>query len=390
MKSGPLNPRIDSALCAPDGGAWDVRNATGEEGEMIPRSDIVSRIWQDDRRLFRFVPLLFASSVYRAGITLRNHAYDAGMRHASRMPCPVISVGNIMVGGTGKTPMVIMLARMLQEHGWKPAVLSRGYGGKRKGPAAVVSDGHEILTGPEEGGDEPVLMGRSLPGVPVIVAGDRSRAGRVAVDRFQADVLILDDGFQHRRLARDMDIVLLDAGRPFGNGFLLPRGGLREPPAALRRADVVVMTSTEEEGAPPPDGIPPIPVFSARRRPVALVQGPTNEISPLADLAGQKVCAFTGIARPDSFRRILEPLCGGIVSFLPFPDHHTYTARDVEDIRQARRDSGARILLTTEKDGIKLTRFSDFFKDVCLLRIDMEIMPSRREFEEHILTRLRQ
>ncbi len=356
---------------------------------MIPRSDIVSRIWHDDRRLLRFVPLVFASSVYRAGITLRNQVYDAGIRHACRMPCPVISVGNIMVGGTGKTPMVIMLARMLKEHGWKPAVLSRGYGGKRKDPAAVVSDGHEILMGPREGGDEPVLIGRSLPGVPVIVARDRFHAGRLAVDRFQADVLILDDGFQHRRLARDMDIVLLDAGRPFGNGFLLPRGGMREPPTALRRADMVVMTSTEEEAGPPPDGIPPIPVFGAWRRPVALVKGPTNEIRPLADLAGKRVCAFSGIAQPDSFRRMLEPLCGGVASFLPFPDHHVYTARDVEDIRQARRDSGARILLTTEKDGIKLTRFPDFFKDLYLLRIAMEIMPSRREFEEQILTRLR-
>lgn len=357
---------------------------------MVPVNKIVSRIFHDDRKLARYVPLLFASFIYRVGINFRNYVYDTGIRHAFRMPCPVISVGNIMVGGTGKTPMVIMLARMLEEHGWKPAVLSRGYGGKRKGRAAVVSDGHEILMGPREGGDEPVLIGRSLPGVPVIVARDRSHAGRLAVDRFQADVLILDDGFQHRRLARDMDIVLLDAGRPFGNGFLLPRGGLRELPTALRRADVVVMTSTEEEAAPPPDGIPPIPVFRARRRPVALVKGPANETRLLADLAGEKVCAFTGIARPESFRRILEPLCGGIASFLPFPDHHVYTARDVEDIRQARRDSGARILLTTEKDGIKLARFPDFFKDLYLLRIAMEITPSRREFEEHILTRLRQ
>ena len=330
------------------------------------------------------------SWLYGIGVNFRNFLFDRNILKKRSFPIPVICVGNLTVGGTGKTPMVIMLARMLEEHGWKPAVLSRGYGGKRKGRAAVVSDGHEILMGPREGGDEPVLMGRSLPGVPVIVARERSHAGRVAVDRFQADVLILDDGFQHRRLARDMDIVLLDAGRPFGNGFLLPRGGLREPPTALRRADVVVMTSTEEEAASPPDDIPQIPVFSARRRPVALVKGPANETRLLADLAGEKVCAFTGIARPESFRRILEPLCGGIASFLPFPDHHVYTARDVENIRQVWRDSSARILLTTEKDGIKLARFPDFFKDLYLLRIAMEITPSRREFEEHILTRLRQ
>ncbi|MBW2673921.1 MAG: tetraacyldisaccharide 4'-kinase [Deltaproteobacteria bacterium] len=240
-----------------------------------------------------------------------------------------------------------------------------------------------------EAGDEPVLMAQNVPDVPVIVARDRSCGGRAAVERFDADVLILDDGFQHRQLARDIDIVLLDGRRPFGNGFMLPRGRMREPLRALRRADVVILTSTGEADAPPSEGIPQIPIFSGRRRPVDLVKGQAKDACPLDCLAGKRVCAFSGIARPDSFRRILEPLCGEVASFVPFPDHHVYTAGDVEYIRDAFRDSGAQVMLTTEKDGIKLTRFPDFFQDLYRLRIAMKIVPSKPEFEEYIITRLK-
>lgn len=354
-------------------------------------NNIAFRIFDDDRRLLRFVPLFLLSLVYRAGVGLRNFLYDTGVLRAHRMPCTVISVGNIMVGGTGKTPMVIMLADMLKGRGFRPAILSRGYGGERReaGRACVVSDGREVLMGPEEAGDEPVLIAQRAPDVPVIVARDRSRAGLLAVERFDADVLILDDGFQHRRLARDIDIVLLDERRPFGNGFMLPRGGLREPRTALRRADAVIMTSTGAADDLLPAGLPPVPVFRGRRRPVDLVRGREKDPCPLAWLAGKRVCAFSGIARPDSFRRILEPLCGEVASFLPFPDHHVYTAEDVACIRKACRDGDAQILVTTEKDGTRLTRFPDLFQDVCLLRIAMEIAPSRPEFEEYLVTGLK-
>jgi tetraacyldisaccharide 4'-kinase len=294
-----------------------------------------------------------------------------------------------MVGGTGKTPTAVMLAGMLKDRGWKPAVLSRGYGSGKTGHTGVVSNGREILMGPIEAGDEPVLIAQKLPDVPVIVGADRFRAGRLAVDRFGSDVLILDDGFQHRRLARDIDIVLLDGERPFGNGFLLPRGGIREPHRALRRADALILTSGEGTGNIPLEEIPPIPVFESRRRPVDLVRGREDDNFHLDDLKGEKICAFSGIANPDGFRKMLEPLCGEVVSFLPLPDHHRYTVEDVAYIKKVCRDSGADLMVTTEKDGIKLTRFPDFFGDVWRLRIAMEVVSSVSAFEEYVVTRLK-
>lgn len=356
---------------------------------MTRFSDIASRVFQDDRRRVRFAPLVGASRLYLAGVGLRNYLYNAGTLRARRVACRVISVGNIMVGGTGKTPMVIMLARMLKKRGWRPAVLSRGYGGKRGKDIGVVSDGCRILMDPREAGDEPVLIAHSIPEVPVIVAGDRVRAGMAALERFGTDVLILDDGFQHRRLARDIDVVLLDGNRPFGNGFLLPRGGLREPQSSLRRADVVILTSTGRTHALSLGDHYHGPVFTARRRPVELVKERAEKPYALECLAGKKICAFAGIANPEGFRETLEPLCGKIISFLPFPDHRTYTAADIAYIRKIFDDSGAQVLVTTEKDGVKLRRFADFFSEVYQLRVEMEITDTQATFERHIITRLR-
>ncbi|MBN2538665.1 MAG: tetraacyldisaccharide 4'-kinase [Deltaproteobacteria bacterium] len=357
---------------------------------MLTLNEAVSGILRDDRRLLRFSPLLLASVMYRGVVTLRNRFYETGIFQTRKMTCKVISVGNIIVGGTGKTPMVIMLAGMLKEHGYRPAILSRGYGGKRKGRTGVVSDGHEILMGPDEAGDEPLLIAQSLRDVPVIIGKERYIAGQLAVERFGVNILILDDGFQHRRLSRDIDIVLLDSERPFGNGFTLPRGGLREPRSALQRADMVILTSTEGKASDtnPAVEMPQIPFFRGRRSPGDLVRGRAKDTCSLEYLKGKKVCAFSGIAEPDSFRKILEPLCGEVAQFIPFPDHHVYTAGDVEYIREVCRDCRAQVMLTTEKDGIKLARFPDFFRDLYLLRIKMEIIPSKPRFEECILAQL--
>jgi tetraacyldisaccharide 4'-kinase len=357
---------------------------------MVTLNKSVSKILRDDRRLLRFLPLLLASVMYRGAVTLRNRFYKTGIFHARKMKCKVISVGNITVGGTGKTPMVIMLAGMLKKYGYRPAILSRGYRSKRKGLAGVVSDGRDILMRPDEAGDEPLLIAESLPDVPVIIGKERSISGKLAVESYGVDVLILDDGFQHRRLFRDIDIVLLDSERPFGNGFALPRGGLREPRNALQRADMVILTSTEgyASGSGSTVKVSQIPVFRGRRSPGDLVRGREKDIHSLTYLKGKKVCAFSGIAEPGSFRKILEPLCGDVARFVPFSDHHNYSARDVEYLRKACRDCRAQVMLTTEKDGIKLTRFPDFFRDLYLLRIKMEIIPSNLNFEEHILTKL--
>ena len=175
-------------------------------------------------------------------VAARNRLYDGGLLKQQKLPRPVISVGNLTVGGTGKTPTVIFIAHILKDHGYRPAVLSRGYGGSANAPVNVVSDGNRILMGWREAGDEPILIASAVPGIPVLTGSRRLLTGRAAVETFGADVLILDDAFQHRSLFRDIDMVLLDAARPFGNGFLLPRGPLREPRIPLRRADILLRT----------------------------------------------------------------------------------------------------------------------------------------------------
>jgi len=355
---------------------------------MVKPDDIISRILRDESRQLRFLPLLLSSFIYRGGVAVRNYCYDTGLIHAHKVKCAVISVGNVVVGGTGKTPFVIMLADMLRKHGFKPAILSRGYKGAQEGKISVVSDGHNILMDASDAGDEPVLAADILRDVPVIIGKERSRAGNLAVERFGADILILDDAFQHRRLFRDIDIVLLDSEHPFGNGFMLPRGGLREPANALGRADAVIFTSTEgSTDTPPVTESLRLPTFRGLRRAKTLI-GSEPGIVPLEFLKGKRICAFSGIAKPDSFRKILEPLCREITLFTPFPDHHLYTGKDIEYIRETFRESRAELILTTEKDGIKLTGFPDFFRDIYRLRMEMEILPSGLDFEEYILTRL--
>ena len=199
-----------------------------------------------------FWPLYALSLPYGAAIGLRNRLYNGGGLPRTKLPCPVISVGNLTVGGTGKTPLVMLLAELMQEAGQRPAILSRGFGGRSTRGVQVVSDGRRLLATPETAGDEPVLMARTLPSVPVLTGPDRVRTGKVALDRFGAKLLILDDAFQHRRLVRDLDIVLTDLALPFGNGCLLPAGPLREPVQALRRARIVIRTGSEAEARTTP------------------------------------------------------------------------------------------------------------------------------------------
>ena len=348
-------------------------------------------ILHDDSEPDVMHPLLFSfyllSLLYGGAVCLRNLLYDCGLFKTRKIECKVISIGNITVGGTGKTPMVIMLANLLKEHGYRPAVLSRGYGGKNRNSVNVVSDGRHIFMGHDEAGDEPVLIAGSVSDVPVITGPKRYLTGKYAVDHLEADILILDDAFQHRGLSRDIDVVLLNDKRPFGNGFLLPRGTLREPAKALNRADVIVLTGSDrevEEIAIDRGGLP-VPVFKGYHRPKDLVKG---NLYPLEYLKGKKVCAFAGIANPESFKRTIKSLGGEVVAFVGFPDHHRYTERDLKEIRSEFLNHSAEITITTEKDGIKLTGFPDFLCDIYMLRIEMEIIDRDREFEDVILSKL--
>lgn len=333
-----------------------------------------------------------AAGVYGAAVALRNLAYDRGWIEVRRLPAKVASVGNLTVGGTGKTPTALYLARLLVESGRRPAILSRGYGGGHArrglvsgGPLVVGDGGGEPLAGPDEAGDEPVLLARRA-GVPVVVAADRVAAGRLAIERFGADTLVLDDGLQHRRLGRDLEVVLIDAGKGLDNGRLLPAGPLREPPSALRRAHVLLLTKGRKSGrsdallqailafapqavafgasyrpvalaplggaSPPLDGNPPhARQGNAPRRRDASAPPPREEPAPVS-LAGARALALSGLADPASFHESLAGLGAREVLPLSFPDHHRYGPADYRRIAVAA--ARADCLVTTEKDAVKL------------------------------------
>ena len=192
------------------------------------------------------VLLLPFSWLYAAGVWIRNQLYALGVFRVRTLPCPIISVGNIVVGGTGKTPAVIAIAKYLQKEGVRVSILLRGYKRHAREKITIVSDGKKVCATPKESGDEAHMMARHLSGIPIIVGGQRYLAGQVALERFNVDVLLLDDAYQHRKLARDVDILTVPATHPFGNPEgLLPAGTLREPPTALRRADIILLTHAD-------------------------------------------------------------------------------------------------------------------------------------------------
>lgn len=315
--------------------------------------------------------LRVASWIYGLVVLGRLGLYRSGLLRRIRLPAPVISVGNIAAGGTGKTPFVILLAHELKDRGLRPAVVTRGYRGKREGKTVVVSDGATIEGGYPEFGDEAVLIARKLPGVPVVMARDRAEGGREAIRRFGAEAIVLDDGFQHLRLERDLDIVLLDRANPLGYGCLLPRGLLREPLGALRRADLIVVTGTRaaEDAWHIPHRlreIRSVPLLHAAYLPTVLTDGKTGEAVAEADLRAQVVVAFSGIANPLGFERTLRSL--GIVprTHLIYPDHHPYDASDLMAIAQRMAAVGATVALTTEKDAVRLEALAPPFAVVAV------------------------
>jgi tetraacyldisaccharide 4'-kinase len=291
--------------------------------------------------------LVPASAAYGAAVAVRNALYDAGWLAATRVPARVVSVGNLTVGGTGKTPAALWLALELAGRGRRVALVARGYR-KRLPGVVVVGTGGVPLVSPEDGGDEAVMLARRFPG-PVLTGERRTDAAVVACARFAADTLVLDDGFQHRALARDADLVLV-ADDPAARR-LLPAGSRREPLRALARARAALVVGDADPGWPP---LPPdVPRFRGRLRPEALIRvdgGAWREESPAA-LAGAPVVAVAGVARPERFVATLERCGGRVVRRLFFPDHHGYSDADVAALSDAGR---AGLLVTTEKDMVKL------------------------------------
>ncbi|WP_206107843.1 tetraacyldisaccharide 4'-kinase [Paludisphaera rhizosphaerae] len=322
--------------------------------------------------------LSLASVGYRLGTNYRNARFDVG-KDVHRAAAPVVSVGNLTLGGTGKTPMVEWLARWYRDRDVRVCLISRGYG-----RADSVND-------------EALVLEENLPDVPHLQDPDRVRLAGIAVEELEAELLILDDGFQHRRLARDLDIVLLDALEPFGLGRIFPRGLLREPVSSLKRADVIVVSRA--------DLVPPerrnwireeakrytgeAPILEARHAPRDLIDG-EGHATPLEGLEGRAVAAFCGIGNPEGFRRTLESLGCRVVKLRVFPDHHSYAAEDVEELSRWADGSAADLILTTQKDLVKL-RLSDLgAAPLRALRIGLDLLGDPRPLDDRLAALLPQ
>jgi tetraacyldisaccharide 4'-kinase len=327
------------------------------------------------------------SKPYDWGHRFRLHAYAHGWTTVKQLPCRVISVGNLTLGGTGKTPLVEAIATLLLRHGHRVGVLSRGYGRPGAKRLVVVSDGRQCLATADVAGDEPTLLAEHLRGVPVVVGKDRYAAGMLAMRRFGLDTVILDDGFQHIQLARNLNILVLDAARPFGSGRLFPRGDLREQPPAMARADAIVLTRWTSDIALPtllfPQPAPPL--FCSQHEPLAVRALTDGQMLPLAFLTGQRLLAFCGIGTPESFRHLLVDLGVNVVAFSTFPDHHAYTRSELEALARTAKAHGARALITTEKDGIRLRRLQPLPYEVWELQIRATIVEPQAGWESCIL-----
>jgi len=304
---------------------------------------------------------------------MRAWLYRGGFLKVRRLPRPVISIGNITVGGTGKTPVTAWIARFLMARGLKVAVLSRGYGGALEGSIAIVSNGSEILLSAEQCGDEPYLLASTIPGLMVVIGSDRHGAGRLALEQLSPDIFLLDDGFQHLRLHRDMNILLLDFTRPFGNDWTVPAGLLREPRPAARRADWIIHTRCDDAILNIP-GLDHIPQASARHRLSNLFPLPGGEPLPFEALTGKALLAFAGIAEPDRFFNDLRKLAKGVVRTLSLPDHAPYDPGAIATIADMMRDSGADYAVTTEKDAVKLKQLPpDLAARILVARLELQL-----------------
>jgi len=326
--------------------------------------------------LMRLLLYVQAVAVYKPIINLRNRLYDKQWLKSYRLGVPVICVGNITAGGTGKTPMVVWLCRYLLQHGKKVALLSRGYKGSNK-----------------TGNDEIQMIRQTLPEVPVVIDPDRVRGGREAIEKYHPDIIVMDDGFQHRRLRRDLDIVMIDCTCPFGYEAVLPRGLLREPLEQLSRADAIVLSrsdliNTDELNAIKnrlKAGETGKLIACCRHKPQTMFRSDDEEI-PLSQLSGRKVAVFCGIGNPESFPATLNQLGAKVIARKFLPDHVSYNETIVSQLEQWRRDSGANWLMTTHKDWVKLKQFPAVrkWRELHWLKIELDITEGREQLGRKI------
>ena len=349
----------------------------------------------------------FLSGIYKGAVKLRLLLYRERYLHDHHLGVPVISVGNITVGGTGKTPVVELLAKSLRDHGRRVAILSRGYKSKRvrKIPLSwriaaklglarkprellprVVSDGEKVLLDSYTAGDEPFMLAHNCAGVPVVVDRNRVKAGAHAIRKFGADVLILDDGLQYLRLKHRHDIVLVDKTAPFGTGYMLPRGTLREPPSSLRRASYIFLTKSDGDSAEIIEKLrrhnPVAEIIECRHRPVHFEDIHTRERLPLDAFRGKYVGALSGIAVPESFENGLRKLGAKVHWTARFTDHHRFREKEITTFIQRCEKASAHAILTTEKDFVRFPRLPPCEMPICFLRVEIEITRGREIFDK--------
>lgn len=349
--------------------------------------------------------LVFLSAVsilFRCAVELRRLFYSAGILRRYPLGCLTISVGNVTAGGTGKTPVVEIFARTLRDEGRKVAILSRGYRRKeqpflkrlfsRKAePPRVVSDGEKVLLNAELGGDEPYMLATNLPGVCVIVDRNRVKAGRYAVRKFGCDTLILDDGFQYRKLLHSVEVCLVDKTNPVGNGRMLPRGILREPASALSRADYIFITKSNGDSAEVRELVrshnKKAEIIECRHAPRVLRGVYSKEELPLEWIAGKTLATLSGIAVPQGFENSLRHLGARVVYCGRYADHHRYAPSEIADALNRARDFGCHALLTTEKDAVRFPPLENVPVPVYFLRVDIEILAGMENFR-HAVSRI--
>ncbi len=308
------------------------------------------------------------SPFYGMLMNLRASLYRTGIFPVTRLEVPIVSVGNITLGGTGKTPVVQYIARLLKSWGWRPAVVSRGYGGSSREKINIVSRGGQPLLDASRVGDEPRLHAEVLDGVAVLTGAVRSLPAKKAVE-LGADVVILDDGFQHMSLDRTINLVLFNGDKLAGNSRVFPGGDLREPMKALKRCDGFIMTGTTERNRGRVEGFagllarrfPGIPVFTAHYTPACVVgynsKGePVNALKKVTDSIS--FYGFSGIAFPENFEQTLHGMGISIAGFQSFPDHYRFTQADIQELSGAAKKVGAGALITTEKDMVKVKKLS--------------------------------
>jgi tetraacyldisaccharide 4'-kinase len=336
------------------------------------------------KREFYLAPLYLilrlVSVFYSAAMLARAFFYRMGILQVRHLEGKVIGVGNLTLGGVGKTPAVMMIAELLVKKGLKPVILSRGYKGALKGKTDIVCDGHEILLTSDVAGDEPVMMAERLKNVPIIVGSNRYESGKLAEEKFGAKIFILDDSFQHMALHRDLNILFCDQGRPFGNGLVFPAGDLREPDNQTKRADLIMITRCNDSQTPKEFQGLQVPIIKSNICLESFYRIDTNEKIDLEALGEEKVLAFCGIGKPGDFFATLEKAAVNVVSRKPYPDHYPFNIKDLESLENDARDVGATYLVTTEKDAVKLVGL-DLTFPVLIARVKMVIIEGEENFE---------